>query len=218
MSYVHSLEAVVEAFYLPLQRQGLLDPDELNTLFSNLPTLLSLNRKFLSEVTDRVKNFSDQSTIGDLLLQYVPFFKLYTAYVSNHQNASLLLSRLRSRAWNNFCDMASKHPKVKGTGLASFLIMPVQRIPRYLLLAKETLKHTKPEHPDYQLLTKAMEGLDGVATHINEQMKLHDNQTAIATLERQFEEAPCFVSPTRILLRQAQLVKKTSQGPCSCLP
>lgn len=40
--------------------------------------------------------------------------------------------------------------------LESFLIMPVQRIPRYLLLMRDMLKYTHKRHTDYPLLTKAV--------------------------------------------------------------
>ena len=36
------------------------------------------------------------------------------------------------------------HPK-----LESYLIMPIQRIPRYNLLLEDLVMHTWPEHPDY---------------------------------------------------------------------
>ncbi len=40
--------------------------------------------------------------------------------------------------------------------LASMLVTPVQRIPRYVLMLKDLLKHTSPQHPDYNNLLKAV--------------------------------------------------------------
>jgi hypothetical protein len=42
-----------------------------------------------------------------------------------------------------------KLPRVADKYLADFLIMPVQRIPRYSLLLKELVKVTSADHPDY---------------------------------------------------------------------
>jgi len=39
--------------------------------------------------------------------------------------------------------------------IASFLVMPVQRMPRYELLLRELIKYTGEEHPDHTLLLKA---------------------------------------------------------------
>lgn len=42
--------------------------------------------------------------------------------------------------------------------LQSFLIMPVQRFPRYELLLREVLKHTPADHVDRDSLQKAGSG------------------------------------------------------------
>ena len=31
----------------------------------------------------------------------------------------------------------------------SFIVKPIQRLPKYVLLLKDLLKHTDPTHPDY---------------------------------------------------------------------
>ncbi len=38
--------------------------------------------------------------------------------------------------------------------LESYLILPVQRLPRYVLLLREMHKHTPRTHSDYDLLAK----------------------------------------------------------------
>jgi len=39
--------------------------------------------------------------------------------------------------------------------LESYLVKPVQRLPKYPLLIKDLLKHTDQDHPDYENLQKA---------------------------------------------------------------
>jgi hypothetical protein len=39
---------------------------------------------------------------------------------------------------------------LKGSDLVSFLVKPVQRLPKYVLLYKDLLKHTDKDHPDYE--------------------------------------------------------------------
>eukprot|EP00002_Diphylleia_rotans_P025343 TRINITY_DN5004_c0_g1_i7.p1 TRINITY_DN5004_c0_g1~~TRINITY_DN5004_c0_g1_i7.p1 ORF type:complete len:485 (-),score=68.95 TRINITY_DN5004_c0_g1_i7:345-1799(-) len=52
--------------------------------------------------------------------------------------------------------------------LPSYLIMPVQRVPRYELLLREMLKFTPKTHPDHALVEKALEQVKKVASAINE--------------------------------------------------
>jgi hypothetical protein len=47
-----------------------------------------------------------------------------------------------------------EHPEGKSLDLASFLIMPVQRIPRYNLLLTDMMRNTWVDHPDYASLKK----------------------------------------------------------------
>jgi hypothetical protein len=49
--------------------------------------------------------------------------------------------------------------------------MPIQRIPRYLLLLAELKKYTPAEHPDHAHLSKAETLIGATAKHINEQVR-----------------------------------------------
>ena len=55
-----------------------------------------------------------------------------------------------------------------GLELDSFLITPVQRMPRYLLLLKELAKYTPENHPDYAGLQSTLEYLTKVLNELNE--------------------------------------------------
>lgn len=50
----------------------------------------------------------------------------------------------------------------------SFLIRPIQRIPRYRLLLKDLLKHTEEDHNDFQALSSAYKQVSDVAEYIEE--------------------------------------------------
>jgi hypothetical protein len=49
----------------------------------------------------------------------------------------------------------------------SFVIMPVQRIPRYLLLLKDILKYTPKESPDAAAMVDAIEDIDKMLKDLN---------------------------------------------------
>ena len=52
--------------------------------------------------------------------------------------------------------------------LSAFLIMPIQRLPRLLLLCDNLRKYTSEEHSDYGALSKAIEMLKKTITRMNE--------------------------------------------------
>ena len=57
--------------------------------------------------------------------------------------------------------------KTSSLTLESFLIMPVQRVPRYLLLLQDMLKYTREGHPDYIPLQKSINTIREQLTKIN---------------------------------------------------
>lgn len=54
--------------------------------------------------------------------------------------------------------------------LASLLVTPVQRIPRYLMLVKQLIKHTPPTHPDYGNLKSAEEKISTIAIIVDQKV------------------------------------------------
>ena len=119
--------------------------------------------------------------------------KLYSAYITNFDNASALLQEIKDsskglfgggsfRAFRNFEKKMSK--KNAGMNLMAYLLTPVQRIPRYRLLLEDLLKKTPKDHDDFEQVSKALQIVAEIATFNNEQMKLQDSLPIMAKLEK----------------------------------
>jgi hypothetical protein len=54
-----------------------------------------------------------------------------------------------------------------GLDLMSYLITPVQRVPRYVLLLTDLLRNTPESHPDFNKLSEALEMVKAVGQSIN---------------------------------------------------
>ena len=59
---------------------------------------------------------------------------------------------------------------LKGMEIESFLIKPVQRLPKYVLLYKDLLKHTDPNHPDYENISRCLTEFSKINDANNEGM------------------------------------------------
>lgn len=57
----------------------------------------------------------------------------------------------------------------------SFLIMPVQRVPRYEMLLKSVFKNTDKQHIDYEGLRKAVYEIETVAEFLNDKKRESEN-------------------------------------------
>ena len=113
--------------------------------------------------------------MGEIFLKLGPYLKLYTEYTNNYNNALNAFGRMEKsskfRSIMKQCDATAAEKSGRTDGLSSYLIMPIQRIPRYEMLLKELVKNTGEAHPDYLSLTSAVEQIRGVASHVNERKR-----------------------------------------------
>lgn len=130
--------------------------------------------------------------------------------MGNHDNASELLKKAEkdNRRFREFLADNIAKPENKNLSMASYLIMPIQRIPRYKLLIEELLRNTLDSHPDHPHLLKGLDLVSSVARHINAEMHASENRSAIVRIQNEFTHAVNFVQPSRKFVRQGTLVKK----------
>lgn len=56
----------------------------------------------------------------------------------------------------------------RGLNIEAFLIKPVQRLPKYVLLLKDLIKHTWADHPDYDNLKSSLKKFSVVNKQIDQ--------------------------------------------------
>lgn len=68
------------------------------------------------------------------------FINMYSAYIGEFKVAMRTLARYEqsSEEFREVLQLLQNHPQCQGLSLASFLLSPVQRLPRYELLLKVT--------------------------------------------------------------------------------
>jgi hypothetical protein len=71
--------------------------------------------------------------------------------------------------------------------IASLLIKPVQRLPRYRLLLQEVLKVTPDYHPDHATLLEAIDVVKTIILDINQAKKLEDDRVALIEIAKKID-------------------------------
>ncbi|KAJ3145277.1 hypothetical protein HDU86_001113 [Geranomyces michiganensis] len=80
---------------------------------------------------------------------------------------------------------ARTHPQHSQINLQAFLLLPVQRLPRYKLLLESLLGCTGPEHEDFDPLCRAVEQVRARVAECNENKRAaEDRETALAVTAR----------------------------------
>ena len=106
----------------------------LKVIYSDIFVIIGFQNKFLEELKQRT-SASEIMEIGDLFLNFVVYMKTYLTYMNHYQRIIPILSSIKNNPVGQQLD-SLKSNSCKGKGLKDFLIMPVQRIPRYALLLR----------------------------------------------------------------------------------
>eukprot|EP01125_Pyxidicula_operculata_P010693 TRINITY_DN3520_c0_g1_i2.p1 TRINITY_DN3520_c0_g1~~TRINITY_DN3520_c0_g1_i2.p1 ORF type:complete len:605 (+),score=113.47 TRINITY_DN3520_c0_g1_i2:23-1816(+) len=173
-TYFKSLKIVSDNFVSKLSpensKKSIISSYDLKRIFGNWKNILLCHQDLLESLESRYKSWDEYQIIGDILGQSKmnSMTQLYKYYINNFDRSVATLQYIKSKNsdFSKFIDSTEKKSG-NNLNLGAYLIMPVQRIPRYVLLFSELFKATPIYHPDYELLINALEGLKGVAQFIN---------------------------------------------------
>uniref|UniRef100_A0A6B2L8K3 DH domain-containing protein n=1 Tax=Arcella intermedia TaxID=1963864 RepID=A0A6B2L8K3_9EUKA len=130
--------------------------------------ILQLHTLFLINLRNRFKSWSEHQKIGDLTITITPCLRMYKLYGEDYENMLKLLDNFKrsSSTYRSIIKEGDNHPLNK-LALESMLILPIQRIPRYVLLIQELTKRTENDHPDFVPLTKSLTALKKTSEDLN---------------------------------------------------
>lgn len=218
-TYIQALRYIIDEYKTPLRlgKPRLIPDEQIDQLFPRvLQTILTLNLKLCGDFEEKVlKDFDNEITpIAYLFKEFVPFFKMYTTYVNNHENASTELRHLRDdEKFTKYCK--EKASICNGLDISSLLIQPIQRIPRYELLIRDLLSNTHDEHPDRTELESCFDELKMMNSRINKSMDEHKRRDAVRIVEEQLGGSAAIgftlVGPARRLVKKGKFFKMSRQ-------
>jgi len=146
---------------------------EINAIFSNIEIIYQCHKVIFAEISTWFEGWPKaQLLYGHIWVEAAPFLHCYKLYANNYHAA---LHALRTAKLNP--KFAAGLQRIEQDvdccrlSLNDFLIMPVQRIPRYNLLLESLIKLTAKDHIDYILLEESHKAVLKLLDTINEQKK-----------------------------------------------
>lgn len=136
-SYVDALNVLAVAFVEPLKRDLNVNTKDLQ-VFQDLEVIKKLNTDFYNEL----KKCSTEVQVCHLFRQRASSFRLYVNYINNYEQATQKLTSPELKPFLRQCSQKLKELELRQVEILSYLIQPVQRIPRYQLLLQEMLQNT----------------------------------------------------------------------------
>ncbi|XP_064403220.1 FYVE, RhoGEF and PH domain-containing protein 6-like isoform X3 [Halichondria panicea] len=203
-TYVQSvrlLEKVVHGAIKTSQMTGraILPEQGRKEIFLNIGEIYALNFDLLQELEDRLKNWDSNSMIADVLAKRAPFFKLYSMYSARFDSAQAAYCKWlkTSKPFAELIKLIETGPLCKGLPVSSYMLCPVQRIPRYKLLLEDYLKHLPEDHPDIDNTKAALAAIAEAAEHMNERITDMENQVKVVQMQKTFVGKENIVAPGR---------------------
>jgi len=165
--------------------------EDIKLVFNHVQVILLHNTTLLETLTYRIANLDDWTVVphvGDLLIELKEYLRVYGRFATNYPEALGCLERYsRFKEFQAFLKTAESDPRCKGKPFGAFLIVPIQRVPRYIMLLEELQKHTPDTHPDHEDINAALEHLRRLATFVNQEMKRASTTPQLIRIYHQLE-------------------------------
>lgn len=132
-SYVNNMLLTSEIFLQPLRNLSILDASTFSEQFRDYSLIKGLHEQLLRELEAEKENFLE------IFLRYLPMMKMYRNYLQYFEQRFQTRSNLMdtNKPYAQFITNCRADPRCKGHYLESFLVEPVQRLPRYKLLFEQ---------------------------------------------------------------------------------
>ena len=208
-TYVKTLDVLVNKIRVAMSTQSFrqsvaenVTEQDMKLIFpASLTMLLSAHVTWVAQLASRVNDWSSNQSVGDLFLQLSPYLKMYIVYVSNVEQSMLKIRDLKKRDKSHFTERVQEVFVNLGdptNDLASMLVTPVQRIPRYVMMLKDLLKHTSTQHPDYANLLKAVKIMTDTTVLVDRKADDAKNAQKVLEVADSILDAPSsIVQPNR---------------------
>lgn len=238
-TYVHDIRTLHDHYIVPLEnnKHPVMEDAQIAVFFNSLQQLVMLNSKLLNDLTDIVERHSHASpsgstrslastrsnnsssnspveaaeSVGAVFCRYVSLFKIYAGYAKDYEVVLELLrnypQRARLSTFLETCRARSGSTK----DFESFLIMPIQRIPRYKLLLERVQQHTPLGHHDEKSIRDAVSGVSFAASLINETVRHQENLETVLKTQKLFVGQLSFFTHDRRLIKSGKLVKMSTK-------
>jgi len=158
--YLEQLKILLHEFLYPLLNERILPQNKQNLFVQDIKMIYGFHKIFYKDL----KSAMSSGNIPELFIKEADFLKLYTNYVENYTQMMGCLAEFRkNREFEKFTKSLMK----KNLFIDNFLIVPIQRVPRYELLLREMMRKCKQEGPEFETISLALAKVRTVSEILN---------------------------------------------------
>jgi len=184
--YTDGLIKLHEEFYTPIFDKYLVPTTFEEGMVKNSRKIMELHSKmFLPALEECLKKGSG---IPSTFIEFVEQFKIYRSYVSEYDSVMNLVESMRNSR-EKFRNFLYEREKSQDS-FYSYLILPVQRVPRYRLLLESLLKASPTGSPERTDVSSALEAIKKLCQQINEHKREIERITRLGQIQSQISGLP----------------------------
>ncbi|XP_076022817.1 rho guanine nucleotide exchange factor 19 [Genypterus blacodes] len=216
-SYIRSLTIAVDHFMLSQELGECLGAQDKQWLFSKLPEVKDVSERFLQDLEHRLEEDILRFDVCDIVLNHCPALRrVYLPYVTNQAYQEQTYQRLlhENARFPGILARLEEDPVCQRLPLASFLILPFQRITRLKMLVENILKRTTPGSRDEDTATKAFNELKKIIKECNCSVQSMKRMEELIHLNKKIHfEGKIFplISQSRWLVKHGELLEVDTQ-------
>lgn len=211
-SYLTSLQTFIKGFVERIKKAKMLTDQEFYSVFCNLEEITSLHVQFEADLNQRISNWSETSVLSDIFMK-TDFFLRYQPYLQNY-SASVLGIHFLTKKYPAFKAALKAFEdellKTSMHNVESYFIMPVQRIPRYILLLKDLRKYCETNPEEAKKLDVAIDHVGNMLKMMNEKIDRDatDKVRKLIQVVDMVQGEVALLHPNRQYVSEGQLVVK----------
>ncbi|CAM4810531.1 unnamed protein product, partial [Rotaria magnacalcarata] len=221
--YVHQLEILVANYVRPFRmaassKKPLITHEDANSIFLNSEIILFLHQIFYKGLSKKLEQWPTFYT-GDLFDMFISMLHIYLEYVRNHHYSlqNLVECKFSNPEFNKFLERCETKAACEGLTLETLLVLPMNRIPYYIITLANCLSHTPHVHVEREKLEQAKDKLEELSKIMHDEVSETEHIRANLAIERSIAEGcDVLLDVNQVLCRQGGLVlwtgDKVKQG------
>ncbi|OHT04122.1 Kelch motif family protein [Tritrichomonas foetus] len=199
LRYYKTLKGFEENVGIVFKKGNFLSKSESEGFLNASHYIISLHKQIYDDFNEMRIDY--MTMIGTWFKKYVPFLKVYHQYVSLYKAyLPAITTAMNSRHLASVFRDFQNSSYANGLAFDSVLIIPVQRGPRYQLLLREVLKFTPETHPDYTVLSEALELTKDTLKKLEQDVSLVERRQKMVQLENWFSNKVTIFQPNRLYI------------------
>ncbi|KAJ6248590.1 faciogenital dysplasia protein [Anaeramoeba flamelloides] len=198
LNYLHLLSE----FEKELKKEGILTRKELKILFGGLKEICEFNEIFFGELEKITSKWNLKSKIGEWFVSLIPYMGIYTPYINDYEIKAASLSKYKKQypKFSYYVEKIKTDQRSRNLSLESMIIMPIQRLPRYVLLMESLSKVSSQE--EQEKMSEAAITIKSITEKINEKKRGYEQMMAILEIDHLLTKKGQFslVTPSRYFI------------------